>query len=95
MSIQKTEMELREFVRDNMGLSADHVNNMTLNELKLFAPATTIVEQKVFFDVTYNNETVRFYAMSEKDLKDKIKDKWTLDKMVVSVKIVPATTILD
>ena len=95
MSIQKTEMELREFVRDNMGLSADHVNNMSLNELKLFAPATTIVEQKVFFDVTYNNETVRFYAMSEKDLKDKIKDKWTLDKMVVSVKIVPATTILD
>ena len=95
MSIQKTEMELREFVRDNMGMSADHVNNMSLNELKLFAPATTIVEQKVFFDVTYNNETVRFYAMSEKDLKDKIKDKWTLDKMVVSVKIVPATTILD
>lgn len=95
MSIQKTEMELREFVRDNMGMSADHVNNMTLNELKLFAPATTIVEQKVLFDVTYNNETVRFYAMSEKDLKDKIKDKWTLDKMVVSVKIVPATTILD
>ena len=95
MSIQKTEMELREFVRDNMGLSADYVNNLSLNELKLFAPATTIVEQKVFFDVTYNNETVRFYAMSEKDLKDKIKDKWTLDKMVVSVKIVPATTILD
>ena len=95
MSIQKTEMELREFVRDNMGMSADYVNNMSLNELKLFAPATTIVEQKVFFDVTYNNETVRFYAMSEKDLKDKIKDKWTLDKMVVSVKIVPATTILD
>lgn len=95
MSIQKTEMELREFVRDNMGLSTDYVNNLSLNELKLFAPATTIVEQKVFFDVTYNNETVRFYAMSEKDLKDKIKDKWTLDKMVVSVKIVPATTILD
>ena len=95
MSIQKTEMELREFVRDNMGMSTDYVNNMSLNELKLFAPATTIVEQKVFFDVTYNNETVRFYAMSEKDLKDKIKDKWTLDKMVVSVKIVPATTILD
>lgn len=95
MSIQKTEMELREFVRDNMGMSADHVNNMTLNELKLFAPATTIVEQKVLFDVTYNNETVRFYAMSEKDLKDKIKDKWTLSKMVVGVKIVPATTILD
>ena len=95
MPIQKTEMELREFVRDNMGMSADYVNNMSLNELKLFAPATTIVEQKVFFDVTYNNETVRFYAMSEKDLKDKIKDKWTLDKMVVSVKIVPATTILD
>ena len=95
MPIQKTEMELREFVRDKMGMSADYVNNMSLNELKLFAPATTIVEQKVFFDVTYNNETVRFYAMSEKDLKDKIKDKWTLDKMVVSVKIVPATTILD
>ena len=95
MPIQKTEMELREFVRDNMGMSTDYVNNMSLNELKLFAPATTIVEQKVFFDVTYNNETVRFYAMSEKDLKDKIKDKWTLDKMVVSVKIVPATTILD
>ena len=95
MLIQKTEMELREFVRDNMGMSVDYVNNMSLNELKLFAPATTIVEQKVFFDVTYNNETVRFYAMSEKDLKDKIKDKWTLDKMVVSVKIVPATTILD
>ena len=95
MLIQKTEMELREFVRDKMGMSADYVNNMSLNELKLFAPATTIVEQKVFFDVTYNNETVRFYAMSEKDLKDKIKDKWTLDKMVVSVKIVPATTILD
>ena len=95
MSIQKTEMELREFVRDNMGMSTDYVNNLSLNELKLFAPATTIVEQKVFFDVTYNNETVRFYAMSEKDLKDKIKDKWTLDKMVVSVKIVPATTILD
>ena len=95
MSIQKTEMELREFVRDNMGLSTDYVNNLSLNELKLFAPATTIVEQKVFFDVTYNNETVRFYAMSEKDLKDKIKDKWTLDKMVVIVKIVPATTILD
>ena len=94
MPIQKTEMELREFVRDNMGMSTDYVNNMSLNELKLFAPATTIVEQKVFFDVTYNNETVRFYAMSEKDLKDKIKDKWTLDKMVVSVKIVPATTIL-
>ena len=95
MPIQKTEIELREFVRDNMGMSTDYVNNMSLNELKLFAPATTIVEQKVFFDVTYNNETVRFYAMSEKDLKDKIKDKWTLDKMVVSVKIVPATTILD
>lgn len=95
MPIQKTEIELREFVRDNMGMSTDYVNNMSLNELKLFAPATTIVEQKVFFDVTYNNETVRFYAMSEKDLKDKIKDKWTLDKMVVGVKIVPATTILD
>ena len=95
MSIQKTEIELREFVRDNMGVSAEHVNAMSLKELKMFAPATTIVEQKVFFDVTYNNETVRFYAMSEKDLKDKIKDKWTLDKMVVSVKIVPATTILD
>ena len=95
MSIQKTEIELREFVRDNMGVSTEHVNDMTLKELKMFAPATTIVEQKVLFDVTYNNETVRFYAMSEKDLKDKIKDKWTLDKMVVSVKIVPATTILD
>lgn len=95
MSIQKTEMELREFVRDNMGVSDEHVNAMSLKELKMFAPTTTIVEQKVFFDVTYNNETVRFYAMSEKDLKDKIKDKWTLDKMVVSVKIVPATTILD
>ena len=95
MPIQKTEIELREFVRDNMGVSTEHVNDMSLKELKMFAPATTIVEQKVFFDVTYNNETVRFYAMSEKDLKDKIKDKWTLDKMVVTVKIVPATTILD
>ena len=95
MPIQKTEIELREFVRDNMGVSTEHVNNMTLNELKMFAPTTTIVEQKVLFDVTYNNETVRFYAMSEKDLKDKIEDKWSLGKMVVGVKIVPATTILD
>ena len=95
MPIQKTEIELREFVRDNMGVSTEHVNDMSLKELKMFAPATTIVEQKVLFDVTYNNETVRFYAMSEKDLKDKIKDKWSLSEMLVCVKIVPATTILD
>lgn len=95
MPIQKTEIELREFVRDNMGVSTEHVNDMSLKELKMFAPTTTIVEQKVLFDVTYNNETMRFYAMSEKDLKDKIKDKWSLGKMVAGVKIVPATTILD
>ena len=95
MSIQKTEMELREFVRDNMGMSADYVNNMSLNELKLFAPATTIVEQKVFFDVTYKSETFRFDALSENDLNNKIIDKWNLGCMVTDIKIVPATTILD
>lgn len=95
MLIEKTEMQLREFVKDNMGLSTDYVNTMTLNELKMFAPATTVVEQKVFFDVTYKNETVRFDALSEKDLKDKIKNKWGLGRMVADIKIVPATTILD
>ena len=36
MPIQKTEIELREFVRDNMGVSAEHVNAMSLKELKMF-----------------------------------------------------------
>ena len=95
MPIQKTEMELREFVRDNMGVSTEHVNNMTLNELKMFAPATTIVEQKVLFDVTYKSETFRFDALSENDLNNKIIDKWNLGCMVADINIVPATTILD
>lgn len=95
MSIQKTEIELREFVRDNMGVSAEHVNAMSLKELKMFAPATTIVEQKVLFDVTYKSETFRFDALSENDLNNKIIDKWNLGCMVTDIKIVPATTILD
>jgi hypothetical protein len=95
MPIQKTEMQLREFVKDNMGLSTDYVNTMTLKELKMFAPATTIVEQKVLFDVTYKSETFRFDALSENDLNNKIIDKWNLGCMVADIKIVPATTILD
>ena len=95
MSIQKTEIELREFVRDTMGVSTEHVNDMTLKELKMFAPATTIVEQKVLFDVTYKSETFRFDALSENDLNNKIMDKWKLGCLVTDIKIVPATTILD
>lgn len=95
MLIEKTEMQLREFVKDNMGLSTDYVNTMSLKELKMFAPATTIVEQKVLFDVTYKSETFRFDALSENDLNNKIIDKWNLGCMVADIKIVPATTILD
>ena len=31
----------------------------------------------------------------EKDLKDKIKNKWGLGRMVADIKIEPATTLLD
>jgi len=91
-----TELKLRKLFKEIFDLSTEEANKASLDELKQRTKRfEEIVDEDSEFDVTYKGETVRFFAWTQKDLKEQIRKKFNVKRVTKDFKIEPAKFISD